>query len=59
MRRESYEIGVSFEDQRSNEPRRGIDNELAERVAKLEIELVTVNRLLKQIKAKVFPSEPA
>jgi hypothetical protein len=59
MRREPYEIGVSFEDRRSNEPRRGIDNELAERVAKLEIELVAVNRLLKQIKAKVFPSEPA
>ena len=59
MRREPYEIGVSFEDQRSNEPRRGIDNELAERVAKLEIELVTVNRLLKKIKAKVFPNEPA
>lgn len=58
MRRESYEIGVSFEDQRSSEPRRGIDSELTERVAKLEIELVSVNRLLKQLKAKVFPNEP-
>lgn len=57
MRRESYEIGVSFEDQRSGEPRRGSDSELAERVAKLEIELVSVNRLLKQLKAKVFPNE--
>jgi hypothetical protein len=58
MRRESYEIGVSFEDQRSGEARRATDGELAERVAKLEIELVSVNRLLKQLKAKVFPNEP-
>lgn len=58
MRRELYEIGVSFEDQRSGEPRRGIDSDLAERVARLETELVTINRLLKQLKAKVFPNEP-
>ena len=58
MRRESYEIGVSFEDQRSGEPRRGTDNELIERVSKLEIELVTVNRFLKRLKAKVFPNDP-
>jgi hypothetical protein len=58
MRREVYEIGVSFEDQRSGESRRGTDNELAERVSKLEIELVSVNRLLKQLKAKVFPNDP-
>lgn len=58
MRRETYEIGISFEDQRSGEPRRAVDNELAERVAKLEVELVSVNRLLKRLKAKVFPSEP-
>jgi hypothetical protein len=59
MRRESYEIGVLFEDQRSGEPRRGSDSALAERVEKLELELIAVNRLLKQLKAKVFPSEPA
>jgi len=58
MRRDSYEIGISFEDQRSVEPRRGIDSELAERVMKLESELIAVNRLLKQLKAKVFPKEP-
>jgi hypothetical protein len=57
MRRESYEIGVSFEDQRSGEPRRGSDSELVERVAKLEIELVSVGRQLKQLRAKVFPNE--
>jgi hypothetical protein len=56
-RREAYEIGVAFDDQRSGEPRREIDSKLADRVAKLEVELVSVNRLLKQLKAKVFPSE--
>ncbi len=58
MRRESNEIGISFEDQRSGEARREIDGELTERVANLESELVLVNRLLKQLKAKVFPNEP-
>jgi hypothetical protein len=33
-RREQLKIGVSFEDQRSNEPRRTIDGDMAERVAK-------------------------
>ena len=58
MRREPYEIGISFEDQRSGEARRGVDGELAERVVKLESELVSVNRHLKQLKAKIFPNEP-
>ncbi len=54
-RRDGYEIGVSFEDQRSDEPRRAIDGDMAERVTKIENELVAMKRLLKRIEAKVLP----
>ena len=57
MRRGQYEIGIAFEDQRSSEPRRTSDGNLAERVAKLENDLVAMSRLLKQLKAKVFPND--
>ena len=56
QRREQYEIGVSFQDQRSDEPRRSIDGNLAERVSKIEGDLVAMKRLLKQLKAEVLPN---
>ena len=56
-RRDEYEVGVSFEDQRSNEPRRIIDREIAERVTKLENELVAMKRLLKKLMSKVLPHD--
>ena len=56
-RRELYEIGVSFDEQRSNEPRRATDSDLAERVSKIESEIASMNRLLKQIKSKVLPND--
>ena len=56
-RRDQLEIGVSFEDQRSNEPRRAIDGDMAERFAKIENELVSMNRLLRKLEAKVFPND--
>ena len=56
-RRDQYEIGVSFEDQRSDEPRRAIDGEMAERVTKIENELVAMKRLLKKLEAKVLPND--
>src|SRR5882757_5751196 len=52
-RRNQNEIGVSFEDRRAEEPRRAIDGETAERVAKIENELVAMRRLLKKLEAKV------
>jgi hypothetical protein len=55
-RREQNEIGISFEDQRSQEPRRAVDAERAERVAKLESDLASAMRLLKKLEAKVFPN---
>jgi PilZ domain len=56
-RRDQYEIGVSFEDQRSGEPRRAIDGNMAERVTKIENELVAMKRLLKKLEAKVLPND--
>jgi hypothetical protein len=56
-RRDEYEIGVSFEDQRSDEPRRATDGDMAERVTKIENELVAMKRLLKKLKAKVLPND--
>ena len=55
-RREYNEIGVSFEDQRSHEPRRAVDAEMGERVAKLESDVAAMMRLLRKIEAKVFPN---
>ena len=54
-RRGQNEIGISFEDQRSNEPRRAADGDMAERVAKLEGDVAAIMRLLKKLEAKVFP----
>lgn len=56
-RRDEYEVGVSFEDQRSNEPRRINDREMAERVTKLENELVAMKRALKKLMSKVLPHD--
>jgi hypothetical protein len=56
-RRDQQEIGISFEDRRSDEPRRVADGELAERVIKIENELVTMKRLLKKLEAKVLPND--
>ncbi len=57
QRREPYEIGVSFDDQRAGEPRRSVDAELTERVTKIEAELTAMRRLLKQLKAEVLPND--
>ena len=56
-RRDKLEIGVSFEDQRSDEPRRAIDGDIAERVTKIENELVAIKRVLKKLEAKVLPDD--
>jgi hypothetical protein len=56
-RRDGYEIGVSFQNQRSDEPRRAIDGDMAERVTKLENELAAMKRLLKKLQAGVLPND--
>lgn len=55
--RDEYEIVVSFEGQRSDEPRRAIDEGMAERIAKIENEIVSMKRQLKKLKAKVLPND--
>jgi hypothetical protein len=56
-RREKFEIGLSFENQRSDDPRRAIDGDMAERVTKIEHELVVMKRLLKKLETKIFPND--
>jgi hypothetical protein len=56
-RREGNEIGVSFQNQRSDEPRRATDGDMAERVTKLENEVAAMKRLLKKLAAKVLPND--
>jgi hypothetical protein len=56
-RRDGYEIGVSFQNQRSDEPRRAIDGDMAERVTRLENEVAAMKRLLKKLPAKVLPND--
>ncbi len=57
QRREPYEIGVAFEDQRSGEPRRISDTEMAERVIVLEAEVAALKRIVKKLKAEVMPHD--
>jgi hypothetical protein len=56
-RRDGNEIGVSFQNQRSDEPRRAVDGDMAERVTKLENEVAAMKRLLKKLPAKALANE--
>ena len=56
-RRDQLEIGVSFEDQRSDEPRRAVDGEMAERVTRIENDIAAMKRLLKKLETKVSPND--
>jgi PilZ domain len=56
-RREGNEIGVSFQNQRSDEPRRAVDADMAERVTKMENEVAAMKRLLKKLPAKFLPND--
>ena len=56
-RREGNEIGVSFQNPRSDEPHRAIDGDLAERVTKMETEVAAMKRLLKKLPAKVLQTD--
>ncbi len=56
-RRDGYEIGVSFEDQRSGEPRRSDDMALADRVVMLEQELAAMRKVVRKLRDKIFPNE--
>ena len=49
QRRDQFEIDVSFEDQRMSEPRRASEGSLAERVKKIEDDLVLMKGLLEKL----------
>ena len=53
QRRGPQEIGVAFEIDRALEPRRAADADLQERVAALEDEIKSLNRLVAKLKSKV------
>jgi hypothetical protein len=57
QRREPKEIGVAFEIERSDEPRRASDVELQKRVETLEAEIAVLKRLVSKLKAKVLPHD--
>jgi uncharacterized protein YceH (UPF0502 family) len=56
-RRDEYEIGVSFQNQRSDEPCRAVDGDMAERVTKLENEVAAMKRLLKKLQPKALSND--
>jgi hypothetical protein len=55
QRRGTNEVGIAFEVERSDEPRRTSDVELQKRVETLEAEIATLKRLVAKLKAKVLP----
>jgi len=55
QRRGANEIGIAFEINRSDEPRRAADAELQQRVETLETEIAALKRLVAKLKAKVLP----
>ena len=57
QRRGANEIGIAFEINRSDEPRRSADVELQQRVETLEAEIVALKRLVAKLKAKVLPHD--
>jgi hypothetical protein len=57
QRREAKEIGIAFEVERLDEPRRASDVELQKRVETLEAEIVALKRLVSKLKAKVLPHD--
>ena len=57
QRRGANEIGIAFEINRSEEPRRAADAELQQRVETLETEIVALKRLVAKLKAKVLPHD--
>jgi hypothetical protein len=55
QRRGANEIGIAFEINRSDEPRRAADADLQLRVETLETEIAALKRLVAKLKAKVLP----
>ena len=57
QRREQNEVGIAFEIERSQEPRRASDAQLQQRVEALEAEIAALKRLVGKLTAKVQPHD--
>ena len=57
QRRGANEVGIAFEINRSDEPRRTADAELQMRVETLETEIAALKRLVAKLQAKVLPHD--
>lgn len=56
-RRDAYAIDITFEEQRSDEPRRASDAEMTERVLALETEVAALKRMVKKLRDKILPHD--
>lgn len=57
QRRGTNEVGIAFEVERSDEPRRASDVEPQKRVETLETEIAALKRLASKLRAKVLPHD--
>jgi uncharacterized protein YceH (UPF0502 family) len=56
-RRDQYEIGVEFEDQRSGDARRTVDADVAQRMTALEQEVIALRKIVRKLRDKVLPND--
>ncbi|MGC1465900.1 MAG: PilZ domain-containing protein [Pseudolabrys sp.] len=54
-RRAPNEVGIAFEVERAQEPRRASDAELQQRVEAMEAEIAALKRMVAKLRAKVMP----
>ncbi|MGE0565358.1 MAG: PilZ domain-containing protein [Pseudolabrys sp.] len=55
--RDGFELGVSFEEQRSGIPRRAGEDDVIARVEKIERELAAMRKLVQRLRDKVLPGD--
>jgi len=56
-RRAPNEVGLEYETDRAQEPRRASDTELQQRVEAMETEIAALKRMVAKLKAKVLPMD--
>jgi hypothetical protein len=54
-RRAPNEVGIAFEVERAQDPRRASDAELQQRVEAMEAEIAALKRMVAKLRAKVMP----
>ena len=56
-RRDPTEVGIAFEIERANEPRRSSDVEVQQRIETMDAEIKALKRLVAKLVAKVLPHD--